>query len=307
MTLRLISLISAFATSVLVAQSPGQNEQRPLFSAGSAELVVLPVAVTRGDGQFVSGLTQDRFAVYDNGRKQPIELFTSADTPVTLGLVIDDSSSMGPKLGQVVAAALALARSSNPDDQVFAIDFNDRVMDIISRPLYAHDVQGLNAALSRLVPEGRTALYDAVLMALNREIDESTTARKVLVVISDGGDNASRAKLDQVLKRAREANVTIYTIGLFDDGDRDSNPGVLKKLAVETGGERFLPRSPGPLLQDVEHIAREIRSGYTIGYAPPDHDGQYHRLRVAIDIPDSKHLSVRTRPGYFAPPPATER
>jgi Ca-activated chloride channel homolog len=118
-------------------------------------------------------------------------------------------------------------------------------------------------------------------------------------VISDGGDNASHATLDRVLARARASNATIYTIGVFDRDDPDRNPGVLKTLARTTGGERFLPESGGPLISACERIAREIRSGYTIGYAPPDRDGAYHRLRVQVDAGD-RRLEIRTRPGYFA-------
>lgn len=299
MSSRLAFAISVMATAIVAAQQP--PAQAPLFFATSSELVVLPVVVAHGDGNFVTGLTRDQFSVFDDGRKQEVSLFSDADSPVTLGLVIDDSSSMGPKLGEVIAAALALARSSNPDDRIFAVDFNDRVHEVIAEPIFARDIHGLDRALTTLVPEGRTALYDAIVAALDREADAADPARKVLVVISDGGDNASRAKLDEVLARARKASVTIYTIGLFDEGDPDRDPGVLKKLAAETGGERFLPASPGPLMRDVEHIAREIRSGYTIGYVPPARDGRYHRVRVTIEAPQARRASIRTRPGYFAP------
>jgi VWFA-related protein len=129
--------------------------------------------------------------------------------------------------------------------------------------------------------------------------------RKVLVVISDGGDNASDATLDAVLARARASNAAIYTIGIFDPDDMDKNPGVLKSLANTTGGERFLPRSPGELLTACETIAREIRGGYTIGYVPPARDGAYHRIKVEVDSP-ARRLNIRTRPGYFAAAPASQ-
>ena len=128
---------------------------------------------------------------------------------------------------------------------------------------------------------------------------KGSRGRKVLVVVSDGGDNASDARLDAVLARARDFNAAIYTIGIFDPDDMDKNPGVLKSLANATGGERFLPRSPGELLAACETIAREIRGGYTIGYVPPARDGAYHRIKVEIDSPARK-LNIRTRPGYFA-------
>ena len=273
--------------------------QEPIFRSGSSELVVLPVVVSDKQGRYVSDVARERFTVYDNGRPVPIELFTNQDTPVTIGLILDASSSMGPKLGEVLAASLAFARSSNPEDELFALRFNDDVRDAVAghRFLRAGDLVALEIALASVRPEGRTALYDALVAGLDR-LAEGSRPRKALIVISDGGDNASTATLDRVLVRARNSNAAIYTIGLFEDEDLDRNPGVLKSLANTTGAERFLPRSPGQLLQACERIAREIRSGYTIGYIPPDHDGAFHRVRVGIQ--PSARLTVRTRPGYFA-------
>jgi len=120
------------------------------------------------------------------------------------------------------------------------------------------------------------------------------------VLLSDGGDNVSKATLDQVLAHARRSNVAIYAIGIYDVDTPDANPGVLKALAAATGGERFFPKSPGPLLQSCLEIAREIRSGYTLGYIPPERDGRYHPVRVQVNRTDGRRLVVRTRPGYFA-------
>jgi Ca-activated chloride channel homolog len=131
-------------------------------------------------------------------------------------------------------------------------------------------------------------------------LEQSDRQRRVLVLVSDGGDNASRATLDDVLQRARASKVTMYAIGLYDEGARDSNPGVLKRLADATGGERYLPQSPGPLMVACEQIAREIRNSYTVGYVPPDRDGRFHRLRVEVNAPGHQSLKVRTRPGYVA-------
>ena len=281
----------------LSASSPGLQE--PSFRSGSSELVVLPTIVTDKQGRYVTDLTQAQFIVYDNGRKVPIELFTTEDTPVTVGLILDGSSSMRLKLGEVLAGSLAFARLSNPNDELFAIRFNDDVREVLDkRFLLASDLGALEKALPSVLPEGRTALYDALIAGLEH-LDEGTRPRKVMVVISDGGDNASHATLDRVLSRARASNASIYTIGNYDDDDPDKNPGVLKSLAHATGGERFLPRSPGALMQACERIAREIRSGYTLGYVPPDRDGVFHRLRVQVSAP-GRNLVVRTRPGYFA-------
>lgn len=279
--------------------------QEPSFRSGSSELVVLPVTVTDKQGRFITDVARDRFVVFDNGRPIPIDLFTNQDAPVTIGLIIDASGSMRLKMGEVVAASVAFAKTSNPEDELFALQFNDNVRDALPerKLLLAADVDALGASILAIKPDGQTALYDALIEGLDR-LASGSRARKVLVVISDGGDNASAATLDQVLARARKSSAEIYTIGLFDAADEDSNPRVLKSLAQATGGERFLPRSPGELLAVCERIAREIRSGYTIGYVPPDHDGVFHRVRVAMQ-PAAKNLTLRTRPGYFAAPRLT--
>jgi len=263
--------------------------------------VVLPVVVTDKQNRYVSDLARERFVVFDNGRKVPIDLFSNEDAPATIGLIVDASSSMRKKLGEVLAAALAFARTSNPQDELFALRFNDDVRDAVAdrRFLLADDLVALEQAIRSMRAEGRTSLYDALIAGMDH-LRTGSRARRALVVISDGGDNASQSTLDQVLTRARDSNAAIYTVGLFDTNDIETNPGVLKSLARTTGGERFLPRSPGELMQACERIARDIRSGYTLGYTPPDRDGAYHRIRVEIAPPDARRLSVRTRPGYFA-------
>jgi len=276
------------------------SAQEPSFRSGSSELVVLPVVVTDRQGRFVSDLPGELFTVFDNGRRVPIELFSNEDTPVTVGLIIDASSSMRPKLGELLAATMTFARRSNPQDEMFAIRFNDDVQDVLPdrRFLLAGDTSALESAVRSVHADGRTALYDGLMAGLNH-LANGSRPRKVLVVISDGGDNASEAKLEAVLARARDSNAAIYTIGVYDNDDLDKNPGVLKSLARTTGGERYLPRSSGELLTACERIAREIRGGYTIGFVPPARDGGYHPVKVEIGA-SSRRLNVRTRPGYFA-------
>jgi VWFA-related protein len=294
-------------TALALPRAQQAPAAQPSFRSTSTELVVLPVIVTDRHGGFVADIPHERFTILDNGRRQEIELFTNEDTPVTVGLIIDNSGSIGPKLGEIVASAVAFARASHPDDELFALEFNDDVDDAIpEQRLLAGDLEGLEAGLAALRPEGRTALYDALLAGLDR-VAEGTRPRRVLILISDGGDNASDSTLKQVLERARASDVTIYTIGLFDRHDPDANPGVLEEIAEATGGRRFLPKSPGLLLADCERIAREIRSGYTIGYVPPDRDGRFHRVRVNVDRAGGPTLTVRTRPGYFAAPAAATR
>jgi Ca-activated chloride channel homolog len=292
------ALLSVFSFPALPAL-PALAAQEPSFRAVSSELVVLPVVVRDKQGRYISDLRKERFVVYDNTRRMPIELFTNEDTPVTVGLIVDASGSMRSKLSEVIASAIAFAKSSNPNDELFAVRFNDDVREVVRdrRFLLASDLKDLDAAMSSLVPQGRTALYDALIAGLEH-LDEGTRPRKALIVISDGGDNASNAKLETVLARARKSNAIVYTIGLYDADEADKNRGALKALAHASGGERFEPDSPGELLQVCQRIARELRSGYTIGYVPPDRDGLFHRVRVVIE-PAAK-LQIRTRPGYFA-------
>ncbi len=292
------------AAMLVSAAALSGRAQGPVFESASTDLVVLPVTVFDRDGHLVASLTRDDFLVFDNGRRQEIALFNSEDTPVTVGLVIDDSRSMTTKMPGVIAAAATFARSSNPQDELFAIAFNDTVVNAIpGRPLAAADVPALQRRLEALVPDGRTALYDATLAGIER-VRAGTSPRKVLIVLSDGGDNASAARLKDVLARARQADVTIYTIGLFDETDFDRNPGVLKALAHETGGSAFMPETPSGLLRVCRRIAHEIRSGYTLAFAPPDHDGAYHKVTVHVRAPEGERYIARTRPGYVAPPPA---
>jgi VWFA-related protein len=274
-------LIPSVVVMAGAALAAGAQDQSPSFTASSSELVVLPVSVVeKRGGVFVTSLGRDRFTVFDNGRPTEISLFTNEDTPVTVGLVIDNSGSMAPKMPEVIVGATAFARSSNPQDELFTMAFNDGVVDAGNhRILTADDSAAIEGALREMRPSGRTALYDALVAALDR-VERTAQPRKALVVMSDGGDNASEATLNDVLERARRSNVTIFTIGLFDADDPDRNPGVLKSLAESTGGARFLPRSPSLLLDAFTRIAQELRTGYTIGFVPPARDGAFHRIRV---------------------------
>jgi Ca-activated chloride channel family protein len=293
-------VVLALLLSSLASESRSQQTAQPSFRTGS-ELVVLPVSVKDRKGAFVSDLPRERFVVHDNGRPQELALFNNEDTPVSIALVVDDSGSMRGKLGQVIASAHVFATSSNPEDELFAFEFNDRVRDALGgRRILVSDSAELTAGLETLVPTGQTALYDALATGLAK-LETATHSRKVLVLVSDGGDNASRdSTIEQVLLQALQSNVTVYTIGLFEPGAPDTNPAVLQKLAVTTGGERHLPKSPGALIQACRHIARAIRSGYMLGYQPPARDGAYHRVQIRIAGPGGGQYHVRTRAGYYA-------
>jgi len=266
-------------------------------------MVVLHASVRNRKGILVSGLDKDKFQVYEDGVPQQIEYFSHEDVPVTVGLVVDDSGSMRPKRPEVIAAALAFARSSNPEDQMFAVSFNEKVSFGLpeDQPFTDKGVQ-LEAALSRSAAAGMTALYDAVAAALEH-LKKGNRDKKVLLVVSDGGDNASQHTLAQVMAMAGQPDAIIYTIGLFDRQDPDRNPRVLKQFAKATGGEAFLPESLADVTPICERIAHDIRNQYTIVYAPTNgkQDGTYRVIQVKAGAKDRGRLLVRTRAGYYAP------
>jgi Ca-activated chloride channel homolog len=209
---------------------------------------------------------------------------------------------MGRKRAEVIAAALAFARSSNPQDQMFVVNFNEHVRFALpDNTPFTDQVSELEAALSRIITNGQTALYDAVAAALEH-LATGNRDKKVLIVISDGGDNASRHNLAQIMAMAQHADAIIYTMGLFDESDEDRNPLVLRQLAKESGGDVFLPQSLKEAVPICERIARDIRSQYSIAYVPTNNkqDGTYRTIEVKASAPGRGHLLVRTRAGYHA-------
>ena len=269
----------------------------------TSRLVLLDVSVKDSEGGFVSGLTKDNFKVLENGKPQEITQFANADIPVTVGLVVDESGSMRPKKPHVVTAALAFIQASNPQDEIFVINFNERARrglpDIVP---FTDDVNMLRAALWNGVPEGRTALYDAIEMALH-QLDMGRRDKKTLVVISDGGDNISQHKFADVMHDVLTSLATIYTIGIFDEDDPDKNPSVLEKLAHVSGGGVYFPKSLDDVGPICRQIAKDIRTRYTIGYIPTTDNGKPERhIKVVASAPTRAKLMVRTRTSYIFTP-----
>jgi VWFA-related protein len=265
-------------------------------------LVVLHTSVRKNKGGIVSGLQERNFRVDEDGQPQVIRAFHLEDVPVAVGLVVDNSGSMTKKRSDVTAAAVAFARSSNQADQMFIVNFNENVtFGLPDTKLFSASVGELERALLKPAPPGRTALFDAISGAL-AHVQQSGNERKVLVVISDGGDNASRRTLHQVLQDIARSDVTIYTIGLFDEDNPDLNPQVLRRIAKASGGEAFLPRMPADAVQICERIAKDIRTQYTISYSPSNQtfDGGRRTIKVTVTGNHGAKLQARTRTGYIA-------
>jgi Ca-activated chloride channel homolog len=266
-------------------------------------MVVLHATVSDRKGVPVSELVKEDFQVYEDGIPQQIDYFSHEDIPVTVGLVFDNSGTMEPKRREVIAAALAFARSSNPEDQMFVIHFNENVsFGLPDNMPFTDKMDQLERALSKITANGMTALYDAVAAALHH-LEKGNRDKKVLIVISDGGDNASKHKLKEILSMAGRSDAIIYTIGIFDETDPDRNVRALKQLAEATGGESFLPGTTGEVTSICQRIARDIRNQYSITYLPTNkkQDGSYRVIQVKAGAPERRRVFVRTRAGYYAP------
>jgi Ca-activated chloride channel homolog len=271
-------------------------------------MVVLPATVVDRDGKFVPGLTAADFRVFEDGVEQKLALCTQQDIPVSMGLVIDNSGSMSDKRPEVNAAALTFVETSNRNDQIFVVNFNeDYYLDQQSD--FTNSIPILREALDRIDSRGSTALYDALLASL-QHLKKGTRDKKVLLVVTDGEDDASRHNLAFTLQKAQQSNALIYTIGLLDKEDKRmarKAKKALEELAQATGGKAYFPRN----LQEVKpvciEIATDLRNQYLLGYYPSNNrkDGTFRQVRVEVTGHGRGKLSVRTRPGYYASPSAS--
>jgi Ca-activated chloride channel homolog len=289
------------------SSAPPQGEQPASTDSGGVfvfkkevEEVQLHATVVDSKGRMVMNLGQNAFAVFENDKPQAISSFRREDVPVAMGIVIDNSGSMREKRDKVNKAAVNLVRASNSQDQVFVVNFND---EYYLDQDFTSDVRKLKEALEKVEARGGTALYDAVVASAD-QLKQSKLQKKVLFVVTDGEDNASRETLEEAVRRLQEENgPTVYAIGLLG-GDEGTRRGrrALQTLAERTGGIAFLPKT----LDDVDEIsstvAHDIRSQYAIGYKPttPKSVGGYRTIRVDARAKGYGKLTVRTRSGYYA-------
>jgi Ca-activated chloride channel family protein len=291
-------------TVAAFSQSQQSTPPEPTASATisvNSDLVAIPVRVTDSNGNVISGLTLQDFSVFEDGRPQKLTLFQQEDSPVTVGLVVDHSRSMGPKLAEVTAAVLAFAHSSNPQDEMFVVDFNDDVwLQMLGGKPFTHSADDLEKEIAAVSARGRTALYDAVAEGLNH-LRFGHCEKKALIIVSDGGDNASHQKFSQILALAQHSQVLIYSIVLQGDG-QEENPGVLRRLSKSTGGISYSPSSAETIASISALIARDLRDQYTLGFAPEKQtsDASFRKIQVKVTAAGRGKLHVRYRPGYFA-------
>jgi VWFA-related protein len=280
---------------------PGQ-EPAPVFKSES-NLVVLHVNVFNGRSDAVPNLPQTAFHVTEDDRPQAITFFSNEDVPVAVGLVIDNSGSMIARRSMVLAGTRAFAASSHPEDELFTIVFNEHVRHGLPDTIaFTRNRVQIEAGLNRFAPGGQTALHDAVIAGLEH-LQEAAHQKRVLVVLSDGDDNASQHSSETMLERAGRSDALIYTVSTADLDTGVGDTRLLRKLAELSGGAAYRPDSEKEVVEAFTAIAENIRRGYSIGYTPTNTspDGRFRRVKVTVRAPGFNNLTVSARDGYLAP------
>jgi VWFA-related protein len=305
-------LLSSFLSSFLLfcwIASPQPAKPPANQSAGAdvtfradTRLVVLPISVADKNGKLVTDLKQSSFKVFENGIEQPIKIFKREDVPISLGIIIDNSGSMKEKRQKVEIASLDMVKASNPQDEVFIVNFNDEPW--LDVPMTS-DIKAMQEGIARIDSRGGTAMRDAISGGIDYLKKQGKRQKKVLLVITDGNDNASTINLERLVSRSQQEEILIFSIGLLNEEERHEAKiakRALDTLARETGGLAFYPKGVADVDQIALQVAHEIRNQYTLAYSPtsPQMDGSFRQIKVTVNGPG--HPLVRTRTGYYATP-----
>lgn len=283
---------------------PGQKSDKSTIHV-DVGLVVLHTSVVDDRGKFADGLKAENFRVYEDKVEQKLATFKREDIPVAMGLVIDNSGSMRDKRPRVNEAAITLVESSNPSDEAFVVNFNDDFYLDLDKD-FTNSIPELKEALERIDSRGSTALYDAIVGSLDH-LKKASKDKRVLLVVTDGEDNASHYSLERTIHEIQKTNTVIYTIGLLgDEKRRDRNRAMraLKDISVASGGLAFFPESVDDVHNICEQVAHDIRNQYTLAYYPTNtkKDGTFRTVTVQVVSPRGRgKLVARTRNGYYAP------
>ena len=301
-----ISYASRFFLTIAFAGtlSAQKSEETPTFRTDT-RLVVLPVTVIDKSGRLITTLPESAFQVFENGVPQKVKQFKREDVPVSMGLVIDNSGSMRDKRQKVAAAAVALVKDSNKEDEAFVVNFNDDAY--LDTPDFTNDIKVLDQALSRIDSRGGTAMRDAIRMSIDHMKQKAKRDKKVILVVTDGNDNASSVSLETLVKQAQQSEVIIYTIGLLSEEEKREAKRAKRSLDLlteATGGQAYYPKELADVERIAHQVAHDIRNQYTITYTPANQalDGSFRQIKVVASGPG--HPVARTRTGYYATPDA---
>src|SRR5579863_4255315 len=277
------------------------DEQGVYVLRKDVDEVMLHATVVDDKQHIVTNLDRTAFSVFEDGKPQQIISFHHVDIPVAMGIVIDNSGSMREKRNKVNQAALNLVRSSNPQDEVFVVNFNDE--QYLDQD-FTNDLRKLKEALEKIDARGGTALYDAVVASADHLKQNARMEKKVIFVVTDGEDNASSLTLEQAVKQLQQENgPSVYAIGILGDEEHPKRAKkALETIAQRTGGMAFFPKTLDEVDQISRTIANDIRNQYTIGYKPtnPKNAGGFRQIRVDAKAKGFGKLMVRTKSGYYA-------
>ncbi len=284
------------------AASGGPDSGGDVIFSSEARYVPLNVTVTDKSDHLVTNLQQSEFSVFENNVLQPIKVFKHEDVPVSMGLVIDNSGSMRSKRAGVEAATLALVKDSNPQDESFVVNFNDEAYLDVD---FTSDIKVLQTGIARIDAKGGTAMRDAIRMSIDHLHDKAKQDKKVIIVVTDGNDNASMVTLESLVKVAQQDGTLIYAIGLLGEEDKSEAAKAkraLKALVEATGGQVFYPKDVSEVEPIAHQVAHDIRNQYSIWYAPLNDklDNTFRAIKVTVKAPGSP--VARTRLGYWATP-----
>jgi VWFA-related protein len=282
------------------AQQTQQDDGVDAKFSSETRLVPLNVTVTDKNGHLVTDLKQEAFQVFENGVLQPIKIFRHEDVPVSMGLVIDNSGSMRDKRQAVESAALAMVKDSNRQDEVFVVNFNDEAYLDAD---FTSDISAMEQGLTKIDSRGGTAMRDAIRMSIDHLHQKGKRDKKVILVVTDGNDNASNMSLDALVRLAQQDDVVIYAIGLLSEEDKAEAKKAQRaiKLIVEsTGGQAFYAKEVSEVEKIAHQVAHDIRNQYSIAYTPSNTalDGTFRQIKVTVKAPGNP--TPRTRSGYYA-------
>ena len=303
-----LSLAAILGAAALFAQAP-QKGQQPLKSDQETvirvdtRLVVLHATVVDKSGHLVTNLPKTAFQVYENEIQQTIKDFKREDVPVSMGLIVDNSGSMRDKREKVKEAALDLVKDSNPQDEVFVVNFNDEAF--LDTKDFTSNIKDMEEALSKIDSRGGTAMRDAIRMSIDEAKENGKRDKKVLVVVTDGNDNSSLISLENLVRASQQSGILVYTIGLLSEEEhREATRAkrALKAISDATGGQCYFPKDLPEVTKIAHQVAHDIRNQYIITYTPSIQalDGTFRKIRVAANGPNKP--VVRTRSGYYATP-----
>jgi len=288
------------------AEAPENERIKPNLRIDT-NLVLVPITVTTPMNQIVTGMEKENFRLFEDKVEQEITYFASFDAPISIGLVFDASGSMGNKLNKSRQAAAAFFKTANPEDEFFLIQFNERPQLVVP---FTRNVEEIQNRLTFTQAKGRTALLDALYLAM-QTLKKGRNPRKAILVISDGGDNSSRYTETEIRNLLKEADAQVYAIGIFEPiGSRGrtaeelAGPGLLSDLAEMTGGRHFPVDNLNDLPDIAAKIGLELRNQYVLGYISKNQnrDGKYRRITVKLNQPRGlPPLRALHRQGYYAP------